>query len=245
MEATISSAITIISDSLLRGKELSLDNKVPVGGFYSKNTYTDPRLYRKPDRPPSDIPNGDYNRRALSASTYFSGRYTCKAILMPYLRSQHQGCYQVFPVEKRGISFVGFVFYHDKILLRKNIYRNIIKLCCRYRSNKITKAQFKRSMASYYGWLRCCMAKGICRIIYRLTGIYYSNWNGKRIKITTLYDESIKIYHIDKRKKYSLIQAMYHYHPIEVYTKNRKLIKHIFRTKRNTYLPNIKIKFYL
>lgn len=153
--------------------------------------------------------------------------------------------YQVFPVEKRGISFVGFVFYHDKILLRKNIYRNIIKLCCRYRSNKITKAQFKRSMASYYGWLRCCMAKGICRIIYRLTGIYYSNWNGKRIKITTLYDESIKIYHIDKRKKYSLIQAMYHYHPIEVYTKNRKLIKHIFRTKRNTYLPNIKIKFYL
>ena len=84
MEATISSAITIISDSLLRGKELSLDNKVPVGGFYSKNTYTDLRLYRKPDRPPSDIPNGHYNRWALFASTDFSGRYTWRACWQRY-----------------------------------------------------------------------------------------------------------------------------------------------------------------
>lgn len=153
--------------------------------------------------------------------------------------------YQVFPVDGRGISFVGFVFYHNKILLRKNIYKNILALCYKYKYNKITKAQFKRSMAAYYGWLKYCNSKGICKTIYNITGIYYSNWKGKPTKITTLYKENIRLYHIDKRSKYFILQAVYHNRPVEVHTSNKKLIRNLFKVKRNHYTPNIKIIFYL
>lgn len=153
--------------------------------------------------------------------------------------------YQVFTVDDRGISFVGFVFYHNRILLRKNIYKSIIRLCYKYKNNKITKAQFKRSMAAYYGWLKCCKSKGICKIIYNLTHIYYSNWKGIRVKISTLYNADIRLYHIDKRKKYSLIQAVYKHRSIEVYTSNKKLIKNLLKVKQNHHTSNIKISFYL
>lgn len=153
--------------------------------------------------------------------------------------------YQIFPVDSRGISFVGFRFYHNKILLRKNIYYKIIKLCYKYKNNKITKSQFKKSMAAYYGWLKCCNSKGICRIVYSITGIYYSNWKGPRVKISTLYDKSLRLYHIDKRNKYSLLQVVYNRRPIEIYTTNRKLIRNLLKIKRNYYSPNIKINFYL
>ena len=153
--------------------------------------------------------------------------------------------YQVFLIEKRGISFVGFVFYHDYIKLRKNIYKKIIKLCYKYKNNKITKAQFKRSMAAYYGWIKCCKSKGICKTIYRLTGIYYSNWKGKRTKITTLYNKNIKLYHIDKRSKYFLLQAIYKSRPIEVYTENKRLCKNLLKLKRNCCSLNIMLKYWL
>lgn len=153
--------------------------------------------------------------------------------------------YQIFPVDSRGISFVGFRFYHNKILLRKNIYYKIIKLCYKYKNNKITKSQFKKSMAAYYGWLKCCKSKGICRVVYSITGIYYSNWKGPRVKISTLYDKSLRLYHIDKRNKYSLLQVVYNKKPIEIYTTNRKLIRNLLKIKRNYYSPNIKINFYL
>lgn len=35
--------------------------------------------------------------------------------------------YQIFEVEKRGIDFCGYVFYHDKILLRKSTKLNMIE----------------------------------------------------------------------------------------------------------------------
>lgn len=153
--------------------------------------------------------------------------------------------YQIFPVDSRGISFVGFRFYHNKILLRKNIYYKIIKLCYKYKNNKITKSQFKKSMAAYYGWLKCCNSKGICRVVYSITGIYYSNWKGPRVKISTLYDKSLRLYHIDKRNKYSLLQVVYNRRPIEIYTTSRKLIRNLLKIKRNYNSPNIKINFYL
>ena len=52
--------------------------------------------------------------------------------------------YQVFPVEARGIDFVGYRFYHTHTLLRKTIKQNFARMVAR-RPNKL-------SIASYYGW---------------------------------------------------------------------------------------------
>lgn len=56
--------------------------------------------------------------------------------------------YQIFPVESRGIDFLGYVSFHTHILLRKTIKLKWINML-RYYPNK-------KSKASYNGWLLYC-----------------------------------------------------------------------------------------
>lgn len=52
--------------------------------------------------------------------------------------------YQIFPINKRGVDFIGYIFFHNKILLRKQIKSNIRK---NLRIN---------NKSSYLGWLKFC-----------------------------------------------------------------------------------------
>ena len=70
--------------------------------------------------------------------------------------------YQIYPVNSRGINFVGYVFYHTHILIRKSI-------------------KYK---------------------IQSLTGIRYSNWNGKRTNITKYYGKYVRIIQVINYSKY-------------------------------------------
>ena len=54
--------------------------------------------------------------------------------------------YQVFPVQARGIDFVGYVHYHTHTLMRKSIKKNFARMIAR-RPNKA-------SIASYCGWAK-------------------------------------------------------------------------------------------
>lgn len=56
--------------------------------------------------------------------------------------------YQVFPIESRGIDFVGYVFFHTHIRLRKTIKQNFARMLARRPNAK--------SIASYYGWISHC-----------------------------------------------------------------------------------------
>lgn len=68
-----------------------------------------------------------------------------KQYLNDNLKLQVKGNYQVFPVEKRGIDFVGYVFRHSHIRLRKSIKQNCARMVAKYPNRK--------SKASYHGWL--------------------------------------------------------------------------------------------
>lgn len=61
--------------------------------------------------------------------------------------------YQVFPVSKRGIDFLGYKSYHTHILLRKSIKLRFIKMV-KYNKNK-------KSISSYNGWLSWCNSKNL------------------------------------------------------------------------------------
>ncbi|GHM98817.1 hypothetical protein WSM22_03070 [Cytophagales bacterium WSM2-2] len=63
--------------------------------------------------------------------------------------------YQIFPVASRGIDFVGYVFYHSHILIRKSIKKNFAR--------KIGKNPAHASKASYLGWLSHCNAKHLIK----------------------------------------------------------------------------------
>lgn len=64
------------------------------------------------------------------------------------LKLQIKGNYQVFPVEARGIDFLGYRFYHTHTLLRKGIKKNFAKML---KNNPNTA-----SIASYKGWTSHC-----------------------------------------------------------------------------------------
>lgn len=59
--------------------------------------------------------------------------------------------HQVFPVDSRGIDFVGYVFYHTHIRIRKSIKKNFAR--------KLARNPDHKSKSSYLGWLGHCDAR--------------------------------------------------------------------------------------
>jgi RNA-directed DNA polymerase len=63
--------------------------------------------------------------------------------------------YQVFPVDDRGIDFVGYVFRHTHTRLRKSIKKNFARMLRRNKN--------PQSIASYRGWAKHCNSKNLLR----------------------------------------------------------------------------------
>lgn len=102
----------------------------------------------------------------------------------------------------RGINFVGYVFYHTHTLIRKSIKYKIIRLVNSYLNREIDKKEFKVRMCAYYGWLKHADAKNILYKIQSLTGVRYSNWNGKRTNIAKYYGKYVRIIQVINYAKY-------------------------------------------
>ena len=71
--------------------------------------------------------------------------------------------WQIFPVEARGIDFLGYVFYHDYTLLRKSIkmkFRKKISTIKR-RWKAMSAETVINSVMSYYGWLKHANCKNL------------------------------------------------------------------------------------
>ena len=80
-----------------------------------------------------------------------------KTYLSMVLKLEVKKNYQVFPVEKRGIDFVGYRFYHTHILLRKSIKKRFVMAI-----NK-TGYYNKHIHSSYYGWSLHCNSKHLLK----------------------------------------------------------------------------------
>ncbi|MEM7550865.1 MAG: RNA-directed DNA polymerase [Bacteroidota bacterium] len=82
-------------------------------------------------------------------------RFEIDRYLSENLRLQVKENYQVFPVESRGIDFVGYVFYHSHIRIRKSIKKNFAR--------KLKKNPEHESIPSYMGWLSHCNASHLTK----------------------------------------------------------------------------------
>ena len=71
------------------------------------------------------------------------------------LKLQVKQNYQVFPVEARGIDFLGYVFYHTHTRLRKSIKQRFAR--------KLAKGCNNQTKASYYGWAKHCDSKHLLK----------------------------------------------------------------------------------
>ena len=64
--------------------------------------------------------------------------------------------YQIFPIDIRGIDFIGYVCFHDHILLRKSIKRNMCRKAYKYKNKSKDKKEYNEALASYWGWAKHC-----------------------------------------------------------------------------------------
>lgn len=65
--------------------------------------------------------------------------------------------YQVFPVHSRGIDFLGYVFKHTHVLLRKSIKKRFAR--------RMARGLSPQSQAAYDGWLMHCNARNLKKSI--------------------------------------------------------------------------------
>lgn len=71
--------------------------------------------------------------------------------------------WQIFPISARGIDFVGYRTWHNRVLLRKSTYKRMIIACRKIRMNILTTATFSDTdrsiLASYTGIILHCTPK--------------------------------------------------------------------------------------
>lgn len=146
-----------------------------------------------------------------------------KLYLEQILKLQLKPNYQVFPVESRGIDFVGYKFFHDYTLLRKSIKKKMFRSINLFKQYKITKETLSATLVSYFGWLKYCDSKHLLYKIEQDTGLHYSNWHGTESCISKFYDKNIQIIEVVYYKKYFKIHFVYCNKSYSVNSSNKRL----------------------
>ena len=78
-----------------------------------------------------------------------------------------KGNWQVFPVDKRGIDFLGYVFFSTHTLIRKSIKRKFCKVYFRMLSKNASEEYIQRRVCSWLGWMKHCNSKNLMNNILK------------------------------------------------------------------------------
>jgi len=79
------------------------------------------------------------------------------------LKLQLKGNFQVFPVESRGIDFVGYKFYHSHILMRKSIKKRLCRKAAKLNKKYIDAKSYRMQIAPWLGWAKHCNSKHLLK----------------------------------------------------------------------------------
>lgn len=90
-----------------------------------------------------------------------------KLYLHNNLRLDLKDNYQIFPVDNRGIDFVGYVFFHTHIRMRKSIKKNFCKKASKLSREKTTPHNCKIALCSWIGWAKHCNSKHLIKKIIK------------------------------------------------------------------------------
>lgn len=73
--------------------------------------------------------------------------------------------YQIFPVESRGVDFVGYVTYHTHCLVRKRNKQNLCRKVSELRKQGLTDEEIRLKVASNLGFMQHCDSHNLLNII--------------------------------------------------------------------------------
>lgn len=146
------------------------------------------------------------------------------------LKLQVKSNWQIFPVEARGIDYVGYVTRHKYVKLRKSTKMRMWKTIHKYEKNEIDKEKLQRSLTSYFGWLKYCNSKHLLYKVFVKTGLQDFGWDGEQGKISKFMKKWIYVTGIVVHKKYFKIQFIYNHRPYEVRSHNTRLFATLYQT---------------
>lgn len=72
-----------------------------------------------------------------------------------------KGNWQIYPVESRGIDFLGYVFHHTYTRMRKSIKNNMFKKAVKYAHYNEDIKNKRMRISSYNGWMKYCNSKNL------------------------------------------------------------------------------------
>lgn len=79
--------------------------------------------------------------------------------------------WQVFPVDSRGIDFLGYVFFHTHTRMRKSIKQNMFRKVGRLRKRPdVTEEEIKQAVASWWGWAKYCDSRNLINKLQKQLG---------------------------------------------------------------------------
>lgn len=80
-----------------------------------------------------------------------------------FLKLSIKGNYQIFPVESRGIDFLGYIFRHNYVLVRRKIRDRCIKAI----NGSIQ--DIHKGLTSYFGWFVHCNSYNLARSLLTIS----------------------------------------------------------------------------
>lgn len=85
------------------------------------------------------------------------------------LKLEVKGNWQIFPIDKRGLDFVGYVFYHTHVKLRKGTKQNLARTLARLnrRGKRVTERYYRMTLAAWWGWLKYCDSRHLVKVLSR------------------------------------------------------------------------------
>ena len=94
-------------------------------------------------------------------------RVDIEQYLITKLKLQLKHNYQVFPLESRGLDFVGYVFYHNHILMRKRIKKRFCRCAAKLNKKNISTKEYKMKLCSWLGWAKHCNSRNLIKKIIK------------------------------------------------------------------------------
>lgn len=132
--------------------------------------------------------------------------------------------WQIYPVDSRGIDFLGYVSYHDHVLLRKSIKKNFCRKLASLKDKNLTDKQLKRAVCGYLGWAKHCNSKNLLRVldmakiseVAKVSG----GLTGDKMSIEEVLNKHVKI------TAYEITPSKYHGECIKFQFLIEELVKH-------------------
>ena len=101
-----------------------------------------------------------------SNKPYLSGLFSeIGQYLKSELKLQIKPNYQVFPIDLRGIDFVGYKFYHTHILMRKTIKKRLCRKAAKLNKKDIDARSYKMQISPWLGWASHCNSRHLLKKI--------------------------------------------------------------------------------